>query len=42
MQCERELWPSLEVTADKAILVDSDIKCSRAGIVYYGCAEPLG
>ena len=42
MQREWELWPALEIAADKAIVVHSQIKCSRASIIYYGRAEPLG
>ena len=42
MQREWELRLSLEVAADKAVLVHSQIECGRAGIVYYCRAEPLG
>jgi hypothetical protein len=42
MQREWELRTALEIAADKAIVVHSQIECGCASIIYYGRAEPLG
>jgi hypothetical protein len=42
VQRERELRTALEIAANKAILVHSQLQGSRTGIIDHRRAEPLG